>query len=308
MAPDTRYDRFAASFDGPVKKNEPLSAYTTFRTGGNADLFIDVTDSGALAQAIRLSRHLNIPCFLIGGGSNLLVSDSGYRGLIIRNSLRCLEVKGSEVKAGAGELLDTVVDFATDRSLTGFEFAAGIWGTVGGAVYGNAGAFGSQVGAILREAEIIDANGEIRVEPQAYFRFAYRHSRLKETGEIVTWARFVLEPGDKAEIGKRTAEIRALREHKHPVTPCSAGCFFKNVEDDGAPSGKLAAGKLLEEIGAKDLTVGGAGVFGKHANIIVNTGSASSKDIRRLADILKERVRKRFNIELQEEVISLGEF
>jgi UDP-N-acetylmuramate dehydrogenase len=201
-----------------------------------------------------------------------------------------------------------VVDFASECSLTDLEFAAGIWGTVGGAVYGNAGAFGSQVGSVLKYAELVDMDGNIRAETRDYFRFAYRHSILKETGEIVTEACFELKDGEQSEIKSRVDDIRQLRSHKHPLTPCSAGCFFKNVEDSSRPGGKLAAGKLLDDIGAKKISIGDAGVFEKHANILVNNGKAKSKDIRQLADILKEKVRQKFDIELQEEIICLGDF
>ena len=305
---ETQYRSFIEQYDGPVKQNERLSAYTTFRTGGEADLFIDVTDADQLSQAIVLARQLKLPFFIIGGGSNLLVSDAGYRGLIIRNSLRRLEVKDNELFAGAGESLDETVDFATTRSLTGLEFAAGIWGTIGGAVYGNAGAFGSQIGSVLKYAELVDPEGNIRIEENRYFQFSYRHSILKETGETIVYACLELEPGNLDAIRKRTEEIRLLRAHKHPTTPCSAGCFFKNIEDSSQPNGKLAAGKLLEEVGAKTMKVGGAAVFREHANIIINTGQATSKDIRQLADILKEKVKKKFGIELTEEIRCLGEF
>ena len=308
MGLDTRYSRFVERFGGGVRRTEPLSAYTTFRTGGAADLFVDATDADSLSRAVSLSQELTIPFFVIAGGSNLLVSDDGYRGLIIRNSILRRDVQGNEITAGAGESLNEVVDFATERSLTGLEFAAGIWGTIGGAVYGNAGAFGSQIGSVLKFAEVVDRDGKVRTEGRDYFRFSYRHSVLKETGEIVTVACFELQSGKRRDIERRTEEIRSLRSRRHPVTPCSAGCFFKNVEDATQPHGKLPAGKLLEEVGAKAMRVGGAAVFAEHANIIVNTGAASSKDIRRLADILKEKVRQRFSIELQEEVVSLGEF
>ncbi len=308
MVPEARYDSFAERFDGPVKRHEPLSAYTTYCTGGEADLFVEVTDTNSLAQAIGLARELDLPYFIIGGGSNLLVGDGGYRGLIIRNLIRRLEVKGSEVIAGAGESLDRAVDFAAECSLTGLEFAAGIWGTVGGAVYGNAGAFGSDIGSILARAELVDRDGHCRTEASAYFQFGYRHSVLKQSGEVVTSATFHLALGRQDEIEARIEEIRAMRRRKHPVTPCSAGCFFKNVEDPRQPHGKLPAGKLLDEVGAKQMRVGGAAVFPEHANILINAGGATSKDIRNLADILKEKVKKRFDIELQEEVICLGDF
>jgi UDP-N-acetylmuramate dehydrogenase len=308
MASDDRYAQFVTHFDGVVKQGEPLNKYTTFRTGGPADLFVEAQDSTSLSRAIKLARELEIPHFLVGGGSNLLVSDKGFRGLIVRNLVRKLVVEGHDIIAGAGEDLDRVVNFATENGLTGFEFGAGIWGSIGGAVYGNAGAFGSQISAVLTEAELVDGEGNIRVESNEYFRFAYRHSYLKETKEIVTYARFGLAPGDKAAIRKRTEEIYAARNARHPDQPCSAGCFFKNIEDLRQPHGKLPAGKLLEEAGAKFLTVGGAAVFERHANIIVNKGNACSKDIRLLADLMKQKVKEKFNIELSEEVASIGDF
>lgn len=308
MDRDEKYDSLVARYDGPVSRDEPMSAHTTFGTGGNADIFIDITDEASLSQAIRLARQLSLPHFIIGQGSNLLVGDGGYRGVIIRNSIRHCEVQGNDVIAGAGELLDKVVDFATERSLTGLEFAAGIWGTIGGAVYGNAGAFGSQMSSVLVDATLIDADGNARVEASEYFAFSYRNSILETTGEIVCRTRLRLSPDDSGRIARRTEEIRQTRGGRHPVAPCSAGCFFKNVEDASQPFGKLAAGKLLDEIGAKEIIVGKAGVFGKHANIIVNKGGASSQDIRRLADILKQKVKEKYNVELQEEVICLGEF
>ena len=308
MDKEARYKEFIERFDGPIERDLALAPFTTFRTGGAADLFIDAAEPGQIAQAIKLVRELDFPYFVIGGGSNLLISDSGYRGLIIRNNIRFREVKGNELRVGAGEELDRIVDFATECSLGGLEFAAGIWGTIGGAIYGNAGAFGSEVAEVLAWAELIDNNGNMRRETGEYFEFSYRHSKLKKTGEIVTRAGFGLVAGDAKEIARRVDEIRNLRCQKHPTESISAGCFFKNVEDASQPHGKLPAGKLLEEIGAKQIRVGKAAVFDKHANIIINTGGATSKDIRQLADILKEKVKEKFNIELQEEVISLGDF
>ena len=301
-------DRFVELYGEPVKRDEILAPYTTLGTGGKADLFVDVSSAEQLARAINLAGELDIKFFVIGGGSNLLVGDLGFRGLIIRNRLMGRKVQGKSLIVGAGEDLDLIVDFAADNSLTGMEFAAGIWGTIGGAVYGNAGAFGSEIGNILHEAEIVDFKGNIRREPGKYFEFTYRHSKLKKTKEIVTEATFELDSGDKGEIDRRTLEIRQLRKHKHPVDIGSAGCFFKNIEDPHQEYGKLPAGKLLEEIGAKTLSVGDARVFEKHANIIVNTGRARAKDIRTLADILKKKVKEKFGLDLEEEIISLGDF
>ncbi|MEE9441314.1 MAG: UDP-N-acetylmuramate dehydrogenase [candidate division Zixibacteria bacterium] len=303
-----KYTRFIEGFGRSVRENELMSAYTTFGTGGQADLFIDASDTDSLSRAIVLARKLSIPYFVIGQGSNLLVSDSGYRGLIIRNCIRRIEVQGNDIIAGAGEMLDEIVDFSAECSLTGFEFAAGIWGTIGGAVYGNAGAYGSNVGKILKSAEILTEDGFVKMVNRENLGFAYRHSRLKETNDLIIFATFGLVPGNKDEIKVRIEEIRGDRLRKHPSDACSAGCFFKNVEDAAQPHGKLPAGKLLDEIGAKEMTYGGAGVFEKHANIIINRGNATSKDIRHLADKLKREVKKKFDIDLREEVICLGDF
>lgn len=308
MAGREIYTKFIELFGGPVSLDENLSAYTTFGTGGLADALVKVTDTDQLARAVKSARELSIPFYIIGDGSNLLISDNGYRGLIIRNSIRRREVQGNSLCIGAGENLDKTVDFATECSLSGLEFAAGIWGSVGGAVYGNAGAFGSQISSVLKEAVIVDREGNIRTESNDYFQFAYRHSYLKVTGEIVGEVTLELEAGDADKISRRVEEIREVRRGKHPDQACSAGCFFKNIEDISQPHGKLAAGKLLDEIGAKLITVGEAGVFDKHANILINKGSATSKDIRMLADILKKKVKEKFDLDLIEEVICLGDF
>lgn len=308
MSREAQYRKFSDLYSGSIRRDEMLSNHTTLRIGGKADLFIDAKSSDQLSSAIVLAGELSVPYFVIGGGSNLLVSDNGYRGLIIRNLIRRQEVKENKVIAGAGESLDEIVDLATASSLSGFEFAAGIWGTVGGAVFGNAGAFGSQIGDILLRAELVDAKGKVRIESNEYFQFSYRDSNLKRTKEVVTWVEFGLKKGVGSEIESRTSEIRNLRGQRHPMEAGSAGCFFKNIEDAAQPQGKLSAGKLLDNIGAKSLTVGSAAVFAKHANILINNGSASSKDIRKLADILKDKVRDKYDIELEEEIISLGDF
>lgn len=307
-SPENRYRWFVEQYQGEVRHNEKLSPYTSFRTGGPADLFVEIVSREELIRAVKLATEAAIPYFVIGGGSNLLVSDQGYRGLIIRNQIMGLSVKDDEILAGAGESLNQLVDYATECSLSGLEFGAGIWGTVGGAIYGNAGAFGSQIGSVLKYAELIDDSGKIRTESRAYFDFGYRHSRLKKTKEVICAACFELDSKPRSEIEEKTTEIRQRRRRSHPTTPCSAGCFFKNIEDPSQPNGKLAAGKLLEEVGAKETKAGRAAVFEGHANIIINGGGASSKEIRQLADILKQKVKDRFNIELQEEVICLGDF
>jgi UDP-N-acetylmuramate dehydrogenase len=295
-------------FGDRIISNRSLANLNTFGTGGAARLFFDAATIDELSSIIGMATRLGIPAFLLGGGSNLLVSDKGYDGLVIKNSIMGIELKENEVICGAGENLQAVVDFAFENSLTGLEFATGIYGTVGGAIYGNAGAYGSETGNILKHAQLVDRQGNIRIEERPYFEFGYRDSKLKRTGEIVTRAGFALNLGKKELIRAKIDEIRRHRNNKPPINKYTAGCFFKNIPDKRERFGKLSAGKLLDEVGAKGEKFGGAEVFEKHANIIINDGSASSSDIRRLAKRLKIKVKERFNIDLTEEITLLGTF
>lgn len=307
VKPAVRTEELRAAFGPGLRFDYPLAPLTSYKTGGPARYFISAGSADDIVHAVAAARRLGIPYFLIGGGSNLLVSDNGFDGLIIKVDVRGIHLIGrDEIDCGAGEELMALVKFAADHALTGLEFAAGIWGSVGGALYGNAGAFGGEIGSIVKTLTLVDVAGKVKDVGPEYCRFAYRDSFLKKTREVVARARFSLQSGDQAAIRARVNEILQLRDGKHPNTGMSAGCFFKNIPDPSQPFGKLPAGKLLEEAGAKQLHVGKAKVFEKHANIIVNTGGATSREIRELADMMKQRVRDRFHIELEEEVIQVG--
>jgi UDP-N-acetylmuramate dehydrogenase len=298
-----------SAFGPNLEFAKELAPLTSYKTGGKAKYFLSASSAGEVVKAVTGAKRLQIPHFLIGGGSNLLVSDGGFEGIIVKVDVRGIErLPGDIVESGAGEDLSALVDFATENGLTGLEFAAGIWGSVGGAIYGNAGAFGGELGPITTELQLVDRDGAVKTVGPEYCRFGYRDSYLKETGEVVISIKVKLSSGDADTVKRKVDEILALRETKHPNDGKSAGCFFKNIPDPDQPHGKLAAGKLLDEAGVKGLSVGGARVFEKHANIIVNTGTATSKDIRSLADIMKQRVLDKFGIELQEEVIQVGTF
>lgn len=297
------------SLGNKLEVDKPLAPLTTYGTGGAARYFFQAESAEQLSRAVRAASELKVPFFVIGGGSNLLVSDDGYDGLIIKVATRGMALKSKTcIECGAGEDLTALVDFATESGLAGMEFAAGIWGTVGGAVYGNAGAYGGEMKDVVTGMRLINAEGEIRAVEPEYCRFGYRDSYLKVTREIIVDVSISLSQGDKAEIERKVKEILSLRESRHPVRGKSAGCFFKNILDPNEEFGKLPAGRLLEEAGVKGLSVGGAEVFDKHANMIVNTGKATSKDIRQLADIMKKKVLDKFGLTLEEEVIELGEF
>jgi len=296
-------------FGSKLEFDKGLAPFTSFKTGGSARYFISAQTIDDVAQAVRAAKKLNLPHFFLGGGSNLLVSDQGYDGLIVSIDVLGLELIGEvEIECGAGEELAALVDFATENSLSGIEFASGIWGTVGGAVYGNAGAFGGDIGSVIVEVTLVDSQGEVKTVGPEYCRFGYRDSYLKTSGEAIVKARFKLKKGDTSHIRQKIDKILTLRRDKHPVEGRSAGCFFKNIPDPSRPHGRVPAGRLLEEVGAKRMAVGGARVFEKHANIIVNTGSATSQDIRKLADMLKKKVYEKFGVKLKEEVIQLGKF
>jgi len=295
-------------FGDKIETERSLSGLNTYGTGGKARLFLEIETAEELSSAVRVASQFNIPIFMLGGGSNVLISDSGYDGLIIKNSIMGMECKGEEITCGAGEELQKLVDFTVEKGLSGFEFATGIWGTVGGAIYGNAGAYGSETGAVIRSVELVDRQGDIRTENLDYLEFSYRSSKLKATGEFITRAIFALKIGKKEIIEQKVAEIMSQRSAKLPIGEKSAGCFFKNIPDRKSEYGKLSTGKLLEEAGAKEMRFGGARVFKNHANIIINDGSADSADIRKLADLMKSKVEDKFGIKLQEEVICLGNF
>lgn len=291
----------------PLGESVCLGDYSYFRIGGKADYFFEAHSLSKLKKAIFLARKFSIPFYIIGGGSNILFDDEGFRGLIIKNEARGSGLKskvGDRIKVLSGTSLASLVKSSMEASLAGLEFLAGIPGSVGGAVFGNAGAFGQSIGNFLKEAVLLDDSGnEVEVKND-YFEFRYRESLLRKKHDILLKAVFELEKGDKEKIKARIGENLEKRKRKHPPehTAC-AGSYFKNLlQPDG---GRIPAGYLLEKVGAKNLRIGGAAVYPGHANFIINLEKASAKDVLRLAQELKERVKEKFGLELQEEVIFL---
>jgi UDP-N-acetylmuramate dehydrogenase len=295
---------FASKVGRPALPSAPLSEWSWFRIGGPADLLFRAESVGDLEKAVAWAREAGKRFYIIGGGSNLLFDDEGFRGVVIRNEVRGLERRGSVVTAFSGTPLESLVEFLVERSMAGLEFLAGIPGTVGGAVCGNAGAFGRSIGEAVRDVDLLLGNGQTAVRTKAEMAFAYRRSHLQDDHQIISGVRFDVEPGDPALIRRRVKDYLESRSGKHPRpgTPC-AGSYFKNpVLRDGT---KLAAGRLLDQAGAKGLRVGDAAVFQGHANFIINLGRASARDVLALAAELKERVRNGFGVELEEEVVYL---
>jgi len=297
---------FLEAVGKPALEKVPLRNHSNFRIGGPADYFFEAKAFADLESAIRSARASGIAFHVIGGGFNLLFDDDGYRGVILKNSVRgvTMDRGGARIEAASGTPLGELIDFALAGSLEGFESLAGIPGTVGGAVFGNAGAFGECIGDYLEEAVLLGADGAASRVQRTYFAFAYRHSRLKLGRDILLEAKFRLRPGRADRIKAKIAENLAVRAEKHPPRETAyAGSYFKNPTlPDGT---RAAAGRLLEQAGARDLKVGGAAVYPGHCNLLLNTGGATARDILVLAAELKERVRDKFGIALEEEVMFL---
>ena len=285
-----------------IRKNVPLSGYTTFKIGGMADFFIDVTSLERFREALRYAREASLPFLVLGGGSNVLFSDRGIRGLVIRNGCTGCSFNGSLVSAESGLSLDTLIRESAERGLGGIEFLAGIPGTLGGALYGNAGAYGKSISDVLYTARIVTPGGEEKEVERDYFQFHYRESRIKHVKDVVLSATVRLVEKEKNDILREVETIIAERREKHPSGVGTCGCFFKNVESATPGDRKISAGMLLDEVGAKKLSRGTAQVSSKHANFIINPGGATADDIKELAELLKKKVLERFNIQLEEEV------
>ncbi len=291
-----------------LRRQISLRRHSSFRIGGPADYFFAAGSVKELRSCLLFVRERALPYYVIGAGTNILFSDAGFRGLILKNEVEGISpISGDgRIEVFSGTPLSDLVEFALENGLEGLEFAAGIPGTVGGAVFGNAGAFGRCIGELLTEAALLDGGGEQLRVGRPYFEFAYRHSALKSRHAIIMTAVFKLDRGDRGAIKARIEENLEKRRSRHPSTKLAyAGSYFKNPV--GLDGQKIAAGFLLEKVGAKELEMGGAVVFSGHANFILNRGGARAKDVLLLSQELKERVKKEFGIDLEEEVIYLPE-
>lgn len=280
----------------------PMSRYTTFRVGGNADALFFPKDESELALAFRIAKENGIPVTVIGNGSNMLVKDGGIAGLVIRlgDEFSGITVTGTRVTALAGDSLTRVAMKAYENGLTGFEFASGIPGSVGGGMAMNAGAYGGELKNVTVSARLMDPEtGEVTEYSVDELQMGYRTTLALTKGLIVTEAVFELTAGDKATIKATMDELNKRRRDKQPLTYPSAGSTFKR------PEGHFA-GALIEGAGLKGLTVGGAQVSEKHAGFIINTGSATAKDILNLIDLVKQRVFENSGVTLEPEVRILG--
>lgn len=282
------------------KINEPMSCHTSFKIGGAADIFISVGSPSELSAVFKKCGELDIPRLVIGKGSNLLVSDSGVEGAVISLlNMNEISVKGEEIICGAGAALSDACRAALDNSLTGLEFAYGIPGSIGGAVYMNAGAYGGEMADIVLSAECLLPDGSIVKVNASQMNFGYRKSVFKENGMTVLSATLGLKKANKKEIQEKMDDYICRRKSKQPLEYPSAGSFFKR------PTGYFA-GALIEKNGLKGETVGGAQVSEKHAGFIINRGGATCEDVKKLGKAVSDKVFAAEGVRLEPEVIFVG--
>lgn len=284
-----------------IQIDEEMKNHIYFKVGGKVDILLNPSSVEQLAKTLKLCKEKNIPYHIIGNGSNILVKDGGIRGIVIKLcGLNEIKTNNNEVKAYCGALLKDVSIEALNNALKGFEFACGIPGSVGGAVFMNAGAYNGEIKDVIKEAEVMDTNGDIFILSKDELELGYRTSRVMEDNLIVVSATFILEDGVKIEIKEKIEDLTCKREERQPLEYPSAGSTFKR------PEGHFA-GKLIQDSGLKGYSVGGATVSKKHSGFVINQGGATAKDVLDLIKHIQNTVKGSFGVELSTEVRIIGE-
>lgn len=285
-----------------VEEDVPMAQYTSFKAGGNARMMITPQSIEELKAALRILTEENCPHMVLGNGSNVLVKDSGYDGAIVRigSAFDHVRQEGDKLICGSGTLMSVVAKAAVSAGLAGFEFASGIPGSIGGAVFMNAGAYDGEISNILDRARIVSKDGKREFYMTAEgLQMGYRHTLLHETGDVVAEVELKLAQGDREEIKAKIADFTQRRNSKQPVNFPSAGSFFKRPEG-------YFAGKLIQDAGLKGVSVGGAQVSELHSGFIINKGGATATDILQLMEIVQARVMDEFGVKLETEVRIIG--
>lgn len=309
-----------------VKLNEPLSKHTYFKLGGPTDLFYEARTTDELASAVQAAILYKIPYLVIGGGSNLLVTDAGFRGLVIKNRTSNIQLKGfaggvekgkldlkeAIIQADSGVPANQLIRYSLDQGLAGLEQFLGLPGTVGGAIYNNSHHLGALIGDRVVEIEVLDSAGNRQKYLQKDLHFEYDYSALHKTKDIVLTASFLLVHGDKDALWTVANAAVARRSTTQPLGSASSGCMFKNIPLSdamrlGTPATTQSVGYLIDKAGLKGLRVGGAVVSAVHANFIVNDGTATSQDVLDLTTNIKTVIKAKFGVSLELEVVVVGE-
>ena len=284
-----------------IRLQEPMAGHTTFRIGGPADCFLQPENEEQLIQVHNYLKQVEIPFFILGNGSNLLVSDEGYRGVVIQigSKMNRITVAGNQLIAMAGASMAQVAKVALEHGLTGLEFAAGIPGTVGGGVVMNAGAYDGEMSYVVSQVSVINNNGEHMELSNDFMEFGYRTSIIKNMPFVVTKVIFQLSQGNRESIKAKIDEFAKRRREKQPLEYPSAGSTFKR------PKGQFA-GKLIMDAGLRGYRIGGAQISEKHCGFVVNTGQASAKDVLELMEEVRRQVKEKFHVDLEPEILYLS--
>lgn len=282
---------------------EPMSRHTTFRVGGEAACMLKIQKETELTKLIPYFRMIGQDYFVLGNGSNLLVGDKGYQGIVLKldQGMDRMEAEGSRIRVLAGAMLSQTAAYARDHALAGMEFAAGIPGSVGGAIVMNAGAYGGEMKQIVESVRVMNEEGEILELDNDTMEFGYRTSVMRNRPFVVLETVLALKEGNQEEIRAKMEELAQSRRSKQPLEYASAGSTFKRPEG-------YFAGKLIMDAGMRGFRIGGAQVSDKHCGFIVNTGKATAADIREVIEEVQERVMVRFHVRLEPEVVFLGDF
>lgn len=297
-------------FGGGFRANVTLAPFTTFKVGGPADWLLETRNSDEIVGALRLAHEHNVPVTMLGGGSNVLVSDRGVRGLVIRpRGGQIDQIDEGLVCADAPTTINGLVRWTIHRGLAALEAWAGTPGTVGGAIYGNAHFGGRLIGELVSSVRLADPSGATHDRSSTEMEFDYDRSRLQTTGEILLSAAFRVAPGDPSALRDVARQSLAYRKRTQPLDTPSAGCIFQNPERGDVPAEiPASAGALVDRAGLKGEARGGARVSASHGNFIVNEGRATAADVRALIELCRARVGERFGVTLHEEIVYLGEF
>jgi UDP-N-acetylmuramate dehydrogenase len=297
---------------GRVAAGVPLASLTTFRVGGAADWLADVRSVEELQSLLAIARDANVPVTVLGGGSNVVVSDQGIRGLVVRLLLTAIsQPDATTVRAEAGVTINGLVRWTIGRGLSALEAWAGTPGTVGGAVCGNAHWQGRNMSDVVTAVLLSAGSGGLTTVPTSEMAFGYDTSRLQRSGEVLVWADFRVSTGEPSALRAEARRSLAYRKRTQPLASPSAGCIFQNPDParDRIPAGiPPSAGALVDRAGLKGRSVGGARISDTHGNFIVNEGTATAEDIRTLVEMARVAVRDRFGVELRDEVVWLGAF
>ena len=325
---NNKYEELKKQFGEKLRFNEPLAPYTTYKIGGPADLFYTALTGDELVRIVIASRTLKIPVFVLGGGSNILFGDKGFRGLVIKNNAGVIAIRGMKgkvkgenkeslvfIEADSGVPMNKLVRFTIEEGLGGLEMHLGLPGTVGGAVYMNSkwtkpNGF---VGDSLYQATILTVSNKLKNVGKGYFRFSYGKSSLQASEDILISVVFVLKQEDKEILWRRANESALYRKETQPQGVHTAGCVFKNISltdalSEGTPDHTTSVGYLIDKSGGKGMRVGGAEVSAVHANFILTRSGATASDVVKLIEKVRKSVKQKFKITLREETLRVGEF